>query len=297
MSAAPLSAHGFQPTRGRGYRPEQVDQQVAALSQDRDNGWERAARLTVLAKQMEAEAAQLREQVASLAPQTYETLSPRAQQILGLAAEEAQRVLAEAREESQAEGDAAEAAARQTGEAAREEAEAVMAEADEYAVRVLTAARSAEDEERMGARRDVKAERGEALAGLKEMRRRTQSVMDSLEKGHGERLASAEREFAQRRAALDTGHDELTAYAMAGLEEAKRTFSEAGEQARHGQEDAQAQAAELLAQAAALSERLARDTERLVREHTEAREEMNAHMTHVREGLASLTGRAAAAEG
>ena len=58
---------------------EEADAYVAALSQDRDDAWERAARLTVLAKEMEAEAAGLREVVSALAPQTYETLGSRAQ--------------------------------------------------------------------------------------------------------------------------------------------------------------------------------------------------------------------------
>jgi cell division septum initiation protein DivIVA len=294
MSAAPLSAHGFLPTRGRGYRPEQVDRQLAELSQDRDAAWERVARLMVLAKQMEAEAAQYREQVASLVPQTYETLSPRAQQILALASEESGRVRAEARDEARAERLAAEGASARSVEAARAEAGAVRAAAEAYAEQVLGSARSVADEERTGARRDIKAERGEALAALREMRRRTEGVMAAMAQGHADRLAAAEREFEGRTRALDIGLAESAAYADAGLDEARRTFSEVVEWAGHSRQNAQDTAEQLLSQAGARANRLTLDTERLVREHTEAREEMRAHMTHVRESLATLTGQAVA---
>ncbi|MCZ9337953.1 cellulose-binding protein, partial [Streptomyces sp. TRM76130] len=52
MSSASASApvHGFVAVRGRGYRPEQVDVRAAVLSRERDAAWERAARLTVLAR-------------------------------------------------------------------------------------------------------------------------------------------------------------------------------------------------------------------------------------------------------
>ncbi|MFD8016134.1 cellulose-binding protein, partial [Streptomyces sp. NPDC059762] len=79
--------------RGRGYRPEQVDRYLAALSGDRDEAWERAARLTVLAKEMEAELAALREAVAALKPQRYEELGEAAQQILKLAEQEDERLV------------------------------------------------------------------------------------------------------------------------------------------------------------------------------------------------------------
>ncbi|MFE0516507.1 hypothetical protein ACFW2E_43275, partial [Streptomyces sp. NPDC058964] len=84
-----MSPHGFETVRGRGYRPEQVDAYAAALSRDRDAAWERAARLTVLAREMEAEAERLRETVAKLAPQTYEALGERARRVFQLVLEEA----------------------------------------------------------------------------------------------------------------------------------------------------------------------------------------------------------------
>lgn len=96
---------------GRGYRPEQVDAYFAALSRVRDTAWERAARLTVLAKEMDAEVGRLREVVARLAPQTYETLGERACRIRELGEEEAAAVRENARsaarlavEEAEAEG-------------------------------------------------------------------------------------------------------------------------------------------------------------------------------------------------
>src|SRR5689334_20593466 len=97
MSSASVSPHGFVTVRGRGYRPEQVDAYFAALSRVRDTAWERAARLTVLAKEMDAEVGRLREVVARLAPQTYETLGERACRIRELGEEEAAAVRENAR--------------------------------------------------------------------------------------------------------------------------------------------------------------------------------------------------------
>ncbi|MFE7515607.1 cellulose-binding protein, partial [Streptomyces sp. NPDC057540] len=77
--------------RGRAYRPEQVDRFLAELSAERDGAWERAARLTVLAKEMEKEAAGLRLAVTQLAPQRYESLGEASQQILRLAEQEDER--------------------------------------------------------------------------------------------------------------------------------------------------------------------------------------------------------------
>ena len=65
----------------------------------------------------------------------------------------------------------------------------------------------------------------------------------------------------------------------------------ADQAARLRQEDAQAQAAEIVAQARAREERLARETERMLREHVERREELKAHLEHVRGSLAALTGK------
>ncbi|MER8072007.1 cellulose-binding protein [Streptomyces sp. NPDC094034] len=292
MAAAPLSAHGFAPVRGRGYRPEQVEREVTALFRDRDDAWERVARLTVLAKEMEGEAERLRERVAALPPQTYEKLGHRAQQILALAKQEDETVRTEAREESQAVIDTSRTAADQLREAARQRADAVRAEAEAYAGQVLRAARGAAEAARAEARREVTALRAESLAALKEVRRRTQGVIDEQERKQDDELAAAEREFAEREAASRVQHDELTAYAQLQLMAAQRAFSEAGEQARHGQEDAGARAEELLARARADAEGVARDTERLMREHSAACEEMRAHMAHVRTTLAALTGRA-----
>jgi hypothetical protein len=289
-----LSDHGFVSVRGRGYRPDEVDREFTALSLDRDDAWERVARLTVLAKRIEGEARRLGERVAALEPQTYETLGRRARQILVLATQEDEAVRGEVREECQAVLEVAEASAREVRAAARERADVVRADAAAYAERVLEAARDTADAERIEARREVKARRAEALAELREVRRRTQRVIEELEQKQRDRLAATDREFADREAVLEVETDELTAYAQLKLVEAQRAFSAAGEQARHGQEDAQDRAAELMARARAGADGVARDTERLIREHDEAREVMQARMAHVRNSLAALTGRASA---
>lgn len=104
------------------------------------------------------------------------------------------------------------------------------------------------------------------------------------------------QELADAEAAQSAEHVELMERAEAGLAGARRVLAEAEEAARHGQEDAEAQGAELIAGARSRAERVVRETERILREHDEGREDVQAHMAHVRHSLAALTGRVAPAE-
>ncbi|MEV0226547.1 cellulose-binding protein [Streptomyces sp. NPDC050704] len=293
MSAS-VSPQGFEAGRGRGYRPEQVDAYAAELSAGRDAAWERAARLTVLAREMEAESERLYEGVAQLAPQTYETLGDRARLIFELSDAEGTAVRETARQQARGVVDEAQAAADRVHEAARAEAEAVRGEADERARHRLLAAQAEADEMRITARREVKESRGEALAALRETRRRSETLLGEQEKEHAERWEKAVRETAEREAVLDARHEERTALAEADLTEVSRALAEAHESARHLQEDAEARAAELLAEARVQEDRTVRETERILREHSELWDDAQAHMSHVRSSLAALTGRAAA---
>ncbi|MET9321767.1 cellulose-binding protein [Streptomyces sp. NPDC003038] len=277
--------------RGRGYRIEEVDRYLARLSGSRDEAWERVARLTVLAKRMEGEAARLREAVSTLAPQTYEELSERARRILLLAQEEADAVRADARVDASAALGAAEAHADRAAELARQDADAVREQTEVRARQGLLRAQREADELRAEARDEATAWRTEAQTALTEMRRRSDALLAEREQEHAERWDAAERELAAREAELEARHAELERYAQGRLSEARRGFAEAEESARHGQEDAEAQAHELLAAARVQEERIGRETERILREHAEAQEEMRAHMNHVRASLAALTGR------
>ncbi|MFD9909919.1 cellulose-binding protein [Streptomyces sp. NPDC059063] len=291
MSGSGASPHGFVSVRGRGYRPEQVEAYADALSRDRDAAWERAARLTVLARDMGEEAARLGEAVGRLAPQTYETLGQRAQYLLALSEEEAAAVREAAAAYARETEERAGAEAGAVRDAARAFADAVRADADERARQRLLADRATADEIRIGARRDVKEWRGEALAALREMRQRTGALLAEQEKDHRERWEATEREIAECEAAADAREAALVAAAEARLSDAKRAFAEAEEAARHRQEDAAARAAESVARARVTEERIGRETERLLREHGERWDEVRAHMDHVRSSLASLTGR------
>ncbi|OSP40728.1 cellulose-binding protein, partial [Streptomyces sp. 13-12-16] len=137
VSSASVSSQGFEVVRGRGYRPLQVIAYVEALSDDRDAAWERAARLTVLAREMEEELELLRVRVAGLAPQTYESLGESARRLFGLAGEEAAAVRESARQYARDVTDLAEDDAAGVREAARTHAETVRAGADERAGEVL----------------------------------------------------------------------------------------------------------------------------------------------------------------
>ncbi|WSK70441.1 DivIVA domain-containing protein [Streptomyces sp. NBC_01276] len=295
--SAPMSPHGpqgFSTVRGRGYRTEEVDRYLARLSGSRDEAWERVARLTVLAKRMEAEAERLGVVVASLAPQTYDELSERARRILSLAQEEAEVLRRDARADAVEAKGAAEAHADRVAELARHDAEAVREQTEVRARQGLSRAQREADAMRAEAREDAAGWRAEAVAALGEMRRRTEALLAEREQEHAERWDAAGRELAARQAELEARSAEQERQAEARLADARRGFAEAEETARHGQEDAEARAAELIAEARVREERVGRETDRVLREHAEAQEEMRAHMNHVRSSLAALTGRAPA---
>lgn len=295
MSSAPVSAHGFVGVRGRGYRPEQVDRAVADLSAERDGVLRELSRLTGREEELSAEAARLAEAVASLAPQDYASLGERAQGILALAQEEAEALRTAAEEAAQALRTAADAAGRALRDSARADAAAMREAADAHAAQVLDAARSEAGEALAEARAQAAEVREQAESAMAETRHRTASVLAHQEQEHTERWQAAEREITRAEAARTAVEDELTERAEALLAQARRELAETEEAARHGQEDAEARAAELIAQARVREERVVRETERILREHEEGREEAQAHMTHVRNSLAALTGRAPAA--
>ncbi|MFE3523581.1 cellulose-binding protein [Streptomyces sp. NPDC059161] len=289
MSAASMPPFGA--GRGRGYRPEQVDRVLAGLGRERDAARERAEQLGALAGELEAGLAGLRERVTGLAPQTYEDLGGQAGALFALVVEEAEEVRAAAVEDSAAAARAAEEAGRAAKDAARAHAEAVLADAEAYARQVLHTARAEADELRRAAGADAEEQRAQAAAELDGTRRRCEAVLAGQEREQAETLEAAERELASFEAELTNRHDELLGVAEHRLDEARRAYAETEENARHGQEDAEARGAELLARARVDEERIARETERVLREHAEASDEARAHLAHVRASLAALTGR------
>ncbi|MEU7700596.1 cellulose-binding protein [Streptomyces sp. NPDC015492] len=278
--------------RGRGYRPEQVDRYLAALAGDRDGAWERAARLTVLAEEAEAEAARLRAAVEALVPHRYENLGARAGEILELAEREDESLVRSAEAAAQALAEAAEAAGREAAEAARAHAEAVRAAADGAADKTLAAARARADELTTEARREAEERLTGAREAFEETERRAADLLAEQDAEQNAVREEADRTAEGQAAALDAHHGELTAAAEARLAEARRTLAQTEEEARHGQEDAEARAGGLLAEARMRAERVERETERVLREHEEARDEIHGHMDHIRDSLAALTGRA-----
>ncbi|SHL06849.1 MULTISPECIES: cellulose-binding protein [Streptomyces] len=286
-----VSPHGFETVRGRGYRPEDVDRRVEGLSIDRDSCWERAARLTVLCHEMDAELAELRAYVAQLPEQTYESLGQQARSILTTAESESARLRSEA--ESAAEqlhDDAAEYAQKLQG-AADKAAQRLRAEAAEDARRTDKAAVDEAGELVAEAAQEAEELRAEATEELAETRRRSGKMRKDQETRHTEEWDSLERELARLETEMDQRVAELDAHGEAVVAERRRLTAEVEESARHRLEDAEARAAELLAQGRVEAERIERATERVVREHDEAREEVRIHMTHVRNSLAALTGK------
>lgn len=288
VSRGSASPHGFAVVRGRGYRPKQVDQRLVALARERDGAWERAARLTVLVREMEAEAERLRAAVARLAPQTYESLGARARQLLALSQEEALVVRAGAQEEARQLTEAAEHEAREVREAARAYAETLRAEADERAGERVSADRASAEELRTAAGDDAQETRAASLALLREMRERVTGLLAEQEREQGERWAAAERQIAERAAHLKDHYTELAVAAQAGLRDAQLTYAKAQEAAGHAQEDAEAYAAELLSEARMRKERIGRATDRQLDEHRAQWEAMRSELGRLLGGLKTL---------
>ncbi|MGK5695875.1 cellulose-binding protein [Streptomyces sp. URMC 128] len=294
MSSASVSPHGFLAVRGRGYRPEQVDEYAEALSGDRDAAWERVARLTVLARQMDAELERLRDAVARLVPQTYESLGERARRLFELGREEAAAVREGARREARELVEGACASAAGVRESARAYADAVRADADERARQRLLAGRAEADEIRAAAAREANEQRDEALAALREMRQRTSGMLADQAREHAERWEKGDEEDAVRAAALDARHAEAVTRAESALTEAEQAFADADDSARHQEDEAAARAAELLAEARGHAESVEQETRRVLREHAERGDDARAHIDSVRTSLTAWAGRAEA---
>jgi len=285
------SAQRFGVVRGRGYRTDQVDAYTAELSRVRDAAWERAARLTVLAREMEEELLRLREVVAGLEEQTYELLGERARRILLLAQEEAAALRETARDEARTLVESTREAARQRAEATEAEAGEMRGEAEERARQRLLAARAEADEIRLTARLEVKEFRGEAYAALREVRQRTEGLLEDRHKEQSERWAELERELAEKETESEAHHTELKASAEAALATAERADAEARRLTPACEEEAVVRAAEILAEARAREDRIVRETERVLRAHGEEWDQVRAHMDHIRDSLSTLTGR------
>ncbi|UKY50687.1 cellulose-binding protein [Streptomyces inhibens] len=295
MSAS-VSPHGFETVRGRGYRPQDVDRRVEGLSIDRDSCWERAARLTVLCNEMESELVALRAYVAQQPPETFESLGAEARLILTTSESEAERLRAEAQKAAEEVRSEAVAYADRVRDAADEVACAQRTEADAWARRTEETARDEAASLVTEAAKEAEELRGEAADELARTVRHSAQLLRDQEKQQAEEGDAAARELVRLEAEMDRLVAELDARGEATVAERRRLDAEAAEAARHRQEDAEDRAAGLLAQAAVEVERIERATDRALREHQEEREEVRAHMTHVRNTLAALTGKDPMAE-
>ncbi|OEV06970.1 DivIVA domain-containing protein, partial [Streptomyces nanshensis] len=93
MGASP---HGFTVVRGRGYRPEQVDEALDGLFGEQEEARARLARLVAEQGELTAETERLRALAATLPPPAYESLGAHAGKLLTLAESEAADVRAAA---------------------------------------------------------------------------------------------------------------------------------------------------------------------------------------------------------
>lgn len=284
--------HQFATARGRGYHPDQVERFVQALSDDRDAAWERAARLTVLANDMAAERAAVRERLAALGPARYDVLGPGAQQLLEAAEAEAAAV----RERAEAGLRQAQTSAVSVRQAMLRDAEAAAqaktAAVDAQAARLLEAARTQAAQLRAEAEGEAADIRREADGALDDVRQQAARVAAARDNEQRERLDALRDEFAELAAAADHRMAEHSAYAESLLREAEDAYAAAEDDARSILDQAEAVAADTLAQARAGEERIQRETQRESREHETRCDEIRDHLASVRSGLTTLTGRA-----
>lgn len=294
--AQSVTPEGFHVARGRGYHPEQVDEFVGGLAQERDEAWERAARLTVLANDMEAEAHTLRAAAGGLGPVSYESLGAGAQELFTHVEAEAADVRERGEAEARTTYDDAERAGREARDRARMDAEARLAAADETAQGIRDAARAQADDilgaaRAEAARLDAEAER--ALDGVRQDIARSLSEMETEQRT---RLDALMRDLAERESGIDQRLGELMARAERLLADAQQAHADAHEAARRTQDDAEATGSDIIAQARAAEERVNQDSDRALRAHEAHRDEIRAHLAHVRTSLSALTGRALPAD-
>jgi DivIVA domain-containing protein len=285
------SAHHFAVARGRGYHPEQVDRFLEALCEDRDAAWERAARLTVLANEMDAECAAVRERLTALGPVRYEVLGAGAQQLLELAEAEAAAV----RDRAAAALRAARGSADSAGEAmlrdARAAAQARIAAADARAARHLESAGAQAAELRAEAERCAAHLRQEAERALDDVRQQVERVTSGRQQEQGERLDAQRREFAHLAADADARTADRFAAAEAMLREAEDAYAVVEDEARRALDQAEAFAVDTLAEAGAREDRILREAERELRHHELRCEEIREHLALVSSSLSALTAR------
>ncbi len=289
--AQSVTPEGFNAARGRGYHPEQVDEFVAGLAHERDDAWERAARLTVLANEMETEAGTLRAAANGLGPVSYEALGPGAQELFAHVEAEAADVRDRGESDARAAYDTAERQGRDLRDRARADSDARLAQADAGAQGIRDAA-LAQAGDLLGAARaeaerlDSEAER--ALDGVRQDITRSLSEMETEQRN---RLDALVGELTERERAVDQRLGDLMARAERLLTEAQQAHADAHDAARRTQDDAEATAAEIVAQARATEERVNQDSDRALRSHEAHRDEIRAHLAHVRSSLSALTGR------
>ncbi|RXS83839.1 cellulose-binding protein [Streptomyces sp. TM32] len=268
-----------------------MDRRVEGLSVDRDSCWERAARLTVLSHEMEAELTELRAYVAQLPPQTFESLGSEARLIFVTAESEAARLRTEAEQEARRAAEEAAVHADEVQDAAERAAYALRTEAEAWGRRTEEAARGEAAERAVAAAKEAAQVRDDAAEALSQVRARTAQLLCDQEKRQSEEWDAAGRELAEQEAETDRLLIELDARGKASRAESQRLYAAAEEEARHLQEDADGRAAGMLDRARAEVERIERATERVVAAHDAERAEVRVHMNHVRNSLAALTGK------
>ncbi|MEY9963047.1 cell division septum initiation protein DivIVA [Streptacidiphilus sp. MAP12-16] len=290
-----VSPHGFTVTR-RGYDPDQVEHSLARLTAERDAAWERLSGLGHRMRALEqklldaAEAERAAQAAAEADPPSYLQLSDRAARMLVLAEEEAVQLRSDAEEWTES-----------LDTRTRADAQQFRANAEGYAAQQRRVAEEAHRRELDRARAQAEAERADAD---RESRAVGEAADEYVVGRHADAEAAAEaarvrlvglqHDADQEQAATDARGVAWEHQVTAGADR-KRTEAERHHkamQAKAAEIDAEAatQAERILEAAQREAARIAAAAEREQALFTQHRDELQAHLEHIRTTLTTLTG-------
>ncbi|MFJ6212658.1 hypothetical protein ACIQGZ_04910 [Streptomyces sp. NPDC092296] len=287
-----VSAYDFTTAR-RGYAPEQVERAVTALVAQRDDAWERLSLLGAEIRELETGLATALQAAEDAPPPDFGLLGERAAGLLAMAEAEAAAVREEAArtagqlrklalDDAKRQTDSADSAAKAARSSADEEAEQTLAQARARAAELLEAAERESRETRETAEREA-AERRELA---EQQRRESEAELAA-------RLRQAVEEAATDNAREQEIEDRIAAVGERRDRESAQHRNAVGARVQELDAEARTRAERLLDRARAEAERIAAGAEREQRAYEERREQVQLHLGHIRQTLATLTGMAA----
>ena len=291
MSDAVSPQHGF-PMARRGYDPDQVERAMVELTEGRDQAWERLSGLGNRMRALEQQLIDAAKAAEEAEPPSFAHLSERAGRLLVITEEEASAIRAEAEDWV----DALDAEARADGQQSRAEGDdqavRLRAAADEGHRRELERARSRAEAERADADREARTLRDEAAGYAGGVRDRAQEIAETTRTRLAALQHRADQELAGTEAAAVAQEEQLTSGAEHKQGEAERHRKAMQAMAEEIEAEAATRVERVLEAGRREAERIGAAAERDRAAFAERRDELQAHLDHIRTTLTALTGAA-----